>query len=118
MPRKHLVAILHDGTMSRFEGVTLRELVTRAGVPSDLESTDLTRYVVVEAADGYRALFSLAELDPDPAGLSPILVDTGNGEAIAPEFGPLRLVVPGDSHHSRWVRQAVCLLVGRDSGAQ
>ena len=51
LPRDTVQARFHDGPLLTFEGVTLHELLVRSGVPADLRSGDLTRYVVVEAAD-------------------------------------------------------------------
>ena len=64
-------------------------------------------YLLVEATDGYRVVFALPELDPafkDRAGL---LADRRDGQPLAAAEGPLRLVVPGEKRHARWVRQAL-----------
>ena len=114
LPRDTVQARFHDGPLLTFEGVTLHELLVRSGVPADLRSGDLTRYVVVEAADGYRALFSLPELDPGCRTHVPILTDRENGRAIGPRFGPHQVIVPEASQHARSVRQVVCLRLGRD----
>ncbi len=90
MPRTTVEASFHDGAAAAFEGVTLRELISRAGVPADLRSVDLMRYVVVEAADGYRALFAVAELDPAFREGPIILADAENGHPITAEYGPLQ----------------------------
>ena len=114
LPRTTVQARFHDGPLLTFEGVTLRELLVRSGVAADLRGGDLTRYVVVEAADGYRALFSLAELDPGFRTQVPILADRENGHAIEPRFGPFQVIQPAESQHARSVRQVVCLRLGRD----
>jgi DMSO/TMAO reductase YedYZ molybdopterin-dependent catalytic subunit len=116
MPRTTINANLHNGEPARFEGVTLRELLTRAGVPAELRSGDLTRYMVVDAADGYRALFALAELDPAFRETLPILADTQNGQPLDAQYGPVQVIVPGEARHARWVRQVTCLRLGRHSG--
>ena len=66
MPRVTLQGKAHDGKEHAFEGVALAELLHRAGLPQgeDLRGPLLARYVLVSAHDGYRAIFSLPELDP------------------------------------------------------
>ncbi len=56
----------HDGKDADFEGIALVEILRLAGVPAgeQLRGKNLALYLVVEAADGYRAVFALAELDP------------------------------------------------------
>src|SRR5262245_46134278 len=55
----------HDGTEAEYVGVTVEEVLRRAGVPlgEHLRGPALAKAVVVHAADGYQAVFSLAELD-------------------------------------------------------
>ena len=59
LPRKTVKAKGHDGVVSQYEGVSLIDVLAKAGVPTgnDLRSKELTRYIVVEASDGYRAVF-------------------------------------------------------------
>jgi hypothetical protein len=96
-----------DGKEATFAGVSLVEVLRSAGVPfgEHLRGPRVANYVVVEAADGYRATFALAEIDPSTSDKLILLVDRREGEALAKESGPLRLIVPGDKIHSRWVRQ-------------
>jgi hypothetical protein len=117
MERTVVNGTLHNGVAATFEGVTLRALLARAGVPEELRSGDLGRYVVVEAADGYSALFALAELDPAFRDALPILADRQDGGPIDADYGPLQVIVPGEIRHARWVRQAQCIRVGRDGMA-
>jgi hypothetical protein len=60
--------------------------------------------VVAEGSDGYRAAFSLAELDLDFANESALVADTADGKDLGPDQGPLRMIVPGDKRQGRWVR--------------
>jgi DMSO/TMAO reductase YedYZ molybdopterin-dependent catalytic subunit len=103
----------HDGRPARFEGVPVSTLLTMAGVPAQLRSGDLVRLVVIEAADGYRAVFSLAEFNTGYRERVPILADRQDGEPIRENFGPVQLIVPGDLRQGRWVRQVECIRVER-----
>ncbi len=89
-----------------YEGVALAELLQRAGVPQgdDLGGPWLAAYVVAVAADGYRAVFSLAELDAGVGDSQVLVADTLDGAPLAEGLGPFRLVVPGDRRAGRWVR--------------
>ena len=66
MPRKKLTVVNpHDKKTEAYEGVLLEELLRKAGVPQgeNLRGPSMASYVLAEAADGYREVFSLAELD-------------------------------------------------------
>jgi len=106
MPRTKVTAKGHDGSTHEYEGVTLGSLLTKAGAPQagDLRGKSMSLCVVAEGSDGYRAAFSLAELDPDFANESVLVADTADGKDLGPDQGPLRLVVPGDKRQGRWVR--------------
>jgi DMSO/TMAO reductase YedYZ molybdopterin-dependent catalytic subunit len=106
MPRTKISAKGHDGITHEYEGVALRLILTGAGVPQtgDLRGKNMTLCVMAQAADGYGAVFSLAELDADFAGEAVIVADTVDGKDLSADQGPLRLVVPGDKRQGRWVR--------------
>ena len=106
MPRTKVTAKGHDGSTHEYEGVTLASLLTKAGAPQagDLRGKSMSLCVVAEGSDGYRAAFSLAELDADFANESVLVADTADGKDLGPDQGPLRLVVPGDKRQGRWVR--------------
>ena len=42
-----------------------------------------------------------------------LLAECRDGKPLAAPTGPLRVVVPGEKRHSRWVRQVVTLKVGK-----
>jgi DMSO/TMAO reductase YedYZ molybdopterin-dependent catalytic subunit len=106
MPRTKVTAKDHDGATHEYEGVALQSVLAKAGVPQggDLRGKNMTLCVLAEAGDGYRAAFSVAEMDADFAGESVVVVDTADGKELGSAQGPLRLVVPGDKRQARWVR--------------
>jgi hypothetical protein len=72
----------------------------------------LATYVVAEASDGYRVIFSIGEIDPDVHDSEIIVADSINGAvAMGANLGPLRLVVPHDKRPARWVRMLQSLTV-------
>jgi DMSO/TMAO reductase YedYZ molybdopterin-dependent catalytic subunit len=105
----------HDGIESQYEGVRLVDILAKAGVPvgSDLRGSAMALYLVVEASDGYRAAFALAELDPAFTDRVILLADRRDGQPLSARDGPLQIVVPGEKKHARWVRQAIKLKVGQ-----
>ena len=118
MPRTKVTAKGHDGTTHEYEGVTLGALLAKAGAPQagDLRGKSMSLCVVAEGSDGYRAAFSLAELDADFANESVLVSDIVDGKDLAADQGPLRLVVPGDKRQGRWVRQLKSLVIVNAGG--
>ena len=105
-----------DKDAGTFEGVSLTELLRLVGAPlGDALShhEHPTWYVVIDAKDGYHALFALAELDPAFSDRVVLLADRKNGQPLAADEGPWRLVVPGDRRHARWVHQVSGLRLER-----
>jgi DMSO/TMAO reductase YedYZ molybdopterin-dependent catalytic subunit len=98
-----------------YTGVPLWDLLTDAGVPTDpaVKNDILGFYVVATGSDGYRAVFSMGELDPRFGG-EPVLVayDDALGQ-LGPggSDGFARMVVPGDTAGGRYVSNLVRLEV-------
>lgn len=67
LPRQEFKAVDH-GTPALFEGVLLRHILALVGTPGgpgapELRGEALRLIVRIEAADGYQAVYALAELD-------------------------------------------------------
>lgn len=103
------------GTARQVEGVEMVTLLERVGLPvgKALRGKALAHYVVVEAADGYRVAFGLAELDPAVTGRSVLLAGSHRAEGLAENEGSFRLVVQGDLRGARSVRQVTAIRVYR-----
>jgi hypothetical protein len=119
LPRRKIETKDKEGKAVTYEGVALTEVLRFAGVPFDghLRGPRVANYVLIEAADGYRATFALAEVDPSVSEKVVLLADRVDGKPLAEGVGPYRLVVPGDRIHSRWVRQVVRVTVQRPAAA-
>jgi DMSO/TMAO reductase YedYZ molybdopterin-dependent catalytic subunit len=115
LPRQTVRAKAHDGKESQFEGVSLVDVLAKAGVPTgkDLRGPAMSLYVVAEASDGYRATFALAEIDSAFTDRVILLADRRDGKVLSAREGPLQMIVPGEKKHARWVRQVIRLKVGR-----
>ncbi|HLJ48003.1 MAG TPA: molybdopterin-dependent oxidoreductase [Bryobacteraceae bacterium] len=106
MPRQTMAVADQDGTKVKYEGVPLREILKRAGVPlgKDLRGKALASYVLARAHDGYQVLFSLGELDADFGNESIIIADKRDGKPLFGYQGPFRLVCANDKAGARSVR--------------
>jgi len=116
MPRKTLsVMNPHDKKRETYEGVLLEDLLTKAGVPQgeQLRGTSMATYVLAEATDGYRVVFSLAELDSGILESEVIVADTVDGAPLSPQQGPFRLVAPHEKRPARWIRMLKSITVVR-----
>ncbi|GEM_PF-996574 len=104
MPRASVEVRSRQGTVT-YTGVLLFEVLKLAGAPvgERLRGPYLASYVVAEARDGYRVLFSLPEIDPGFTDAKVLVADHANGKELGGERGPFRLV-PADKSAHRAVR--------------
>jgi hypothetical protein len=65
-------------------------------------------YIVAEGADKYRAVYSLAEVDPAFHAGTVIVADREDGQPMAKD-GPFKLVNTEDKRPARWVRNLVSI---------
>jgi hypothetical protein len=114
MPRKTLSVLNpHDQKKETYEGVLLEDLLQRTGVAhgEHLRGAAMATYVIAEADDGYRVVFSLAELDSGIVDSEVIVADTMDGAPLAAKQGPFRLVAPHEKRPARWVRMLKSITV-------
>ncbi len=100
-----------------YEGVPLEALLQKAGVPhgEQLRGAAMATYVLVEAADDYHVVFSLAELDSAFQDSAVLVADTMDGMPLSSDQGPFKLVAPLEKRPARWVRMVKSITVGRAS---
>jgi hypothetical protein len=101
-----------------YSGTPLVEVLKAGGILRDsgmaaIRDT-ITMTVLVEAADGYRAVFSLPELEPELTDRIIVLADTKDGQPLPLREGPFRVIVPGEKRPARWVRQVKALTVRKN----
>ncbi len=102
-----------DKRRRKYSGVPLSDLLRCAGAEWGGDCSPLlAHYVLVEAADGYRALFSIPEIDPEQRHKMVILADRCDGKPLSSDDGPLKTVEEGAKQHGRCVKQvkAISLL--------
>ncbi len=107
------ITVLNGHTHARetYAGVPLIQLVEKVGAPepSAVRGKALAQYVVATGSDGYKAVLSLAEIEP---GFHPGLVlvsDSLDGKPIDAKEGPLKLVVEEDTRPARAVHNLLRL---------
>jgi hypothetical protein len=95
----------HTKADETYQGVELSLLLARLDAPlgPKLRGNALSMYVVAEGTDKYRAIYSLAEIDPTFHTGTIIVADREDGQPIAKD-GPFKLVNTEDKRPARWVR--------------
>lgn len=100
----------HVKACQTYTGVPLIDLLTRLGVPDKPHGKDLRLYLVAEGSDGYKAVYSVAEVNPDVHGATVIVADALDGKPLG-DSGPMQLVATGEKRPARWVRNLVAIRV-------
>lgn len=102
-----------SGSSATFEGVALNVLLEKAGVGlgETMKGKRMASYLLVEAADGYRVVFALPEIDPAFGDKRVVLAFLKDGKALDAKEGPYRIVVPDEKRMARWVRQVTTLRI-------
>ena len=111
LPHKTLtVCNQHINAYQTYSGVPLIDLLKPLGVPDKPHGKDLRLYLVAEGSDGYKAVYAVAEVNPDVHEATVMVADTLDGKPIAAS-GPLQLVATGEKRPARWVRNLVAIRV-------
>ncbi len=102
-----------DGKDHTYSGVILATILQKAGVTlgKDLRGENLTKYVKVEASDGYQVLFALAELDKDFTDRTIILATQVDGNPLAAGDGPFRIIVQDEKKPARCIKQVTTIKI-------
>ncbi|MHB1170145.1 MAG: molybdopterin-binding protein [Longimicrobiales bacterium] len=115
LPQVTVTGTAHDGAATTYAGPTVGSILARADLPGGaaLRGPEMLRYVVVEAVDGYRALFALAEFDSMYNPQVPILTLQQSDGPLDEDAGLFQIIAPDEERHARWVRQVACLRIAR-----
>jgi hypothetical protein len=100
----------HTKADENYSGVQLIDLLTPLGVASKPRGKDLRLYIVAAGSDGYEAVYSIGEINPDVNNSTVIVADAENGKPLADD-GPLKVVATGEKRPARWVRNLVSIRV-------
>jgi hypothetical protein len=101
----------HANADETYSGVRLADLLAKYDAPLGLalHGEALSIYVVAIGSDGYKAVFSLAEIDPSFHPGEVLVADTMNGTPLDAKTGPFRLVVTEDKRPARSVRNLIAI---------
>ncbi len=95
----------HGPQSGHFSGALLWDLVEKSGIAEGSGTKSkhhLQHAVLITGRDGYAVTVSVGEIDPDFEGKSVILADDDAAKGA-------RLIVPGDKHGGRDVRDVVSI---------
>ena len=105
LPHSKITTSAPDSPVT-FDVVTVKSVLERAGVTFEkLSGKRLASCLLVEAADGYRVVIALHELDPAFTDKQIFLAFLKNGKPLDEKEGPYRVVIPDEKRMARWVRQ-------------
>jgi len=113
LPHVKVTATEHSSAPVNFEGVTLASVLQKAGVGfgETMKGKRLANCLLVEAADGYRVVIALPELDTAFTDKQTLLAFLRDGNPLGEKEGPYRIVIPGEKRMARWVRQVTTLKI-------
>ena len=102
-----------SGSSATLEGVSLKALLERAGVGfgESMKGKRLASCLLAEAADGYRVVIALPEIDPAFTDKQVVLAFLKDGKPLDAKEGPYRIVIPDEKRMARWVRQVTTLKI-------
>jgi hypothetical protein len=102
-----------SGVSATFEGVPLGAVLEKAevGFGETLKGTRMASCLLVEAADDYRVVIALPEVDPRFTDKQFILAFLKEGKPLDDKEGPYRIVIPDEKRMARWVRQVTTLKI-------
>lgn len=102
-----------DGKNHTYAGVTLVDILQKAGatVGADLKGANLAKFILIEAADGYKVVFALAELDSNFTNRTIILATMMDDALLPIGDGPFRVIVQDEKKPARCIKQVTAIKV-------
>jgi len=113
LPKTTIVNKDRNEKEHKYEGVELGLILKNAGVSlgEELRGENLTKYLLVEASDGYQVVFSLPEIDPAFTSRKIILANRKDGALLSSDEGPFHIVIDGEKRRPRNARQVISIKV-------
>jgi hypothetical protein len=102
-----------SGPSASYDGVTLKSILEKSGVAlgESLRGKRMSLCLLITAADGYRIVLALPEIDPAFTDKQVVLAFAKDGKPLDAKEGPYRLVIPDEKRMARWIRQVTALKV-------
>lgn len=107
--------ITEDGQVVAYSGVPLAlilEKQAKGGTMAGLRNLS-DSVLLVRGSDGYQAALSAAAVGMDPKGERYFLAVARDGKPLGQGQGPVRLIVPDDPKHVRWVKDVATIRLVR-----
>jgi DMSO/TMAO reductase YedYZ molybdopterin-dependent catalytic subunit len=113
LPRVSVTTTDATGHQTIYAGVDLGVILQKAGVllKQDLKGSDVAKYLHVQGADGFIAVFALPEFDQGTF----LVADTADNSPLPAGTGPLQVISPNEMRHSRWVKQLTLLRIEKSA---
>lgn len=110
-----IMAKAHDEKVHRYTGVALADVLAKAGIGlgDSVKKKIITSYIIVTAADNYKAIYTLPEIDPVFANRTIILANKVDKKPLPEGYAPYQIIVPGEKKHARWMRQVTSIQLVR-----
>jgi hypothetical protein len=98
LPQVKVMASDHSSARLSYQGVTLKSVLEKAGVTfgESMKGKRLSNCWLVEAADGYRVVIALPELDPAFTDKPIVLALLRDEKPLDEKEGPYRIVIPDE----------------------
>ena len=102
MPRA-TASVTSDGQTVNYEGVLLYDVLAKAGWPFShgMKGKPTAGYAIVTGKDGFKAVFSLAEIDPAFVGSKVLIADKADGYPLPAKYRPFRVISVQDKAGAR-----------------
>ncbi len=102
-----------DGNDHTYSGVLLADILKKAAVTlgPELKGKNLTKCLLISAADNYQVIFALAELDKAYTDRMIILADQMDGKPLPTGDGPFRIIVQDEKKPARCIKQVTGMKV-------
>jgi len=102
-----------DGKDHTYTGVLLSTILQKAGVTlgRELKGENLTKYIIIEASDGYQVIFALAELDKDFTDRQIILASEIDSQPLPTGDGGFRIIVQDEKKPARCIKMVTSITV-------
>jgi hypothetical protein len=113
LPHKSVTVFnAHTKATETYSGVPLSALLSKVQVPEgeQVRGALFMTGVVAEGTDGYKVLYSLAEIDPSIHTGDVIVADTLDGKKLGAD-GAFKLVSTEEKRPARWVRNLTAISV-------
>jgi hypothetical protein len=98
-----------DGNTNTYEGVLLYDILVKAGWQFGhvMGTRAAPACILLTGKDGFQAVFSLAEIDPQFSGVKVLVADKLDGRPLPDKYKPFRVISPNDKMRARSIYSLV-----------